>query len=182
MIKLDRLSKIVSHALRHDPDKYNIELDENGWADLNNLIDGIGGVDSEFKEITRATLLEMINTSSKKRHEIEGNRIRAYYGHSLKDKIIKSVSNPPPYLFHGTNASALEMILIKGILPMKRQYVHLSTNKEDATKVALRRTRKPIILKIKSELANRNGVKFYKEKNNLWLSDVIPPDFIEIGD
>jgi RNA:NAD 2'-phosphotransferase (TPT1/KptA family) len=33
-----QLSKVMSHALRHQPWVYELELDEQGWVDLNTLL------------------------------------------------------------------------------------------------------------------------------------------------
>ena len=41
MGKLDKLSKFLSLILRHKPEAANIELDEHGWANVEDLIIGI---------------------------------------------------------------------------------------------------------------------------------------------
>jgi putative RNA 2'-phosphotransferase len=122
----------------------------------------------------------MIESSQKKRHEILDDKIRASYGHSLKSKIIKENSTPPKYLYHATKNSILENIFNKGLLPMERQYVHLSENKKDAFTVALRKTSRPIVLRVQSKLANEQGINFYKEKDSLWLSDNIDSKYLEV--
>ncbi|MGL5084233.1 MAG: RNA 2'-phosphotransferase [Clostridium sp.] len=45
---------------------------------------------------------------------------------------------PPQVLFHGIATRVLESILKTGIKKKGRQYVHLSNNKETATKVGAR--------------------------------------------
>lgn len=178
-MNLDKLSKIISHALRHRPSLYNLKLDKGGWVDVSLLIESIRKSDSSFSSLSVLDIEKMISVSKKKRHELKGNKIRASYGHSIQEKIIKKSSNPPKYLYHATKQEALPNIFEKGILPMKRQYVHLSENKEDAITVALRKTKKPILLKISSMEAYLEGTKFYREANNLWLSDKIGPRYCE---
>ena len=39
--KVKELSKFLSLILRHKPETIGIELDEHGWADVGELIDGI---------------------------------------------------------------------------------------------------------------------------------------------
>jgi putative RNA 2'-phosphotransferase len=34
----ERLSRVVSHALRHEPWLYELELDEEGWADIDSVL------------------------------------------------------------------------------------------------------------------------------------------------
>jgi len=178
-MNLNKLSKIISHALRHQPSLYNLELDKGGWVDVSLLIESIQKVDSSFSSLSVLDIEEMISASKKKRHELKGNKIRASYGHSIQEKIIKKPSNPPEYLYHATKQEALPNIFEKGLLPMRRQYVHLSENKEDAITVALRKTKAPILLKINSMEASLKDVKFYREANNLWLSDKINPEYLE---
>lgn len=96
------LSKAVSHALRHEPWLYELELDDQGWVDIEDLISALQCQRSEWKELSQADIVKMINTSSKQRHEMDGNRIRALYGHSLSGKLQKRQAVPPERLFHGT--------------------------------------------------------------------------------
>ena len=41
MGKLDKLSVFISLVLRHKPDAAGIILDEHGWANVKELLDGI---------------------------------------------------------------------------------------------------------------------------------------------
>lgn len=177
---MEQLSKIVSHALRHEPSLYNIELDKNGWADIFSLIEGIRSVSDDYNNLTMELIIRMVNSSRKKRHEIKDCKIRAFYGHSLEKRIKKTPSIPPKYLYHGTSKKNLKKIVVEGLLPMGRQYVHLSEKRQEAYTVALRKTEKPILLKISSIQSYDAGNVFYKELNNLWLSDKISSDFLEI--
>jgi len=44
----------------------------------------------------------MIEKSDKKRYEISNGKIRALYGHSIPQRIIKEQKCPPEVLYHGT--------------------------------------------------------------------------------
>jgi putative RNA 2'-phosphotransferase len=92
------LSKAVSHALRHEPWRYELEIDHAGWADLDALVAGLAR-EPRWHRLTRADLLEMVGRSRRRRHEIEGGRIRALYGHSLPGRIEKRLGVPPDPLF-----------------------------------------------------------------------------------
>ncbi len=41
MGKLDKLSVFISLVLRHKPDAAGIQLDEHGWANVDELIEGL---------------------------------------------------------------------------------------------------------------------------------------------
>lgn len=38
MVRLDEVSKVLSHALRHEPWLYELELDDEGWAPLDAVL------------------------------------------------------------------------------------------------------------------------------------------------
>ena len=62
---------------------------------------------------------------------------------------------------------------------MKRRWVHLSPTIEIARILGLRRTPNPVILEIDAEKARRNGIKFYKATNEVYLTSYIPPNYIK---
>ncbi|MEQ8189309.1 MAG: RNA 2'-phosphotransferase [Candidatus Eremiobacterota bacterium] len=174
------LSKTVSHALRHEPWLYELELDEEGWVDSDSLIKTLSQERKGWENLSIRDLEEMIKRSSKKRHEISGNKIRAIYGHSVPEKLLKEPQPPPEVLFHGTSRMAWEIIQSSGLLPMNRQYVHLSFDKETAYEVGRRKDKKPLLLVVKAQKAFGKGIKFYKGNEKIWLSDYIPAEYIQV--
>mgnify|MGYP006271089701 CR=1 FL=1 len=176
-----KLSKAVSHALRHEPQLYNLELDVQGWVEIDSLIQSLRGKDLSWSALSRTDLEKMIELSTKKRHEIKGNKIRALYGHSLATKITQNEVVPPEFLFHGTSLEACKSILEDGLKPMKRQYVHLSSNEETAITVGLRKTGDPVLLRIAAKNAHVSGIRFYQGNEKVFLSEEIPCEYIEIN-
>ncbi len=177
-INYRELSKEVSYALRHAPAEYGLILDENGWVDVQGLLDALRK-NNKWTSVKLDDLFCMIEASDKKRHEIVDNKIRALYGHSTASQIKKEIAEPPEYLYHGTARRFIESIKENGLLSQERQYVHLSVDEETACEVGKRRDEKPVILRIRAKLAFMNGVSFYKGNDKVWLSDSIKSDFIE---
>lgn len=177
-LNLNQLSKVVSHALRHEPHCYNLKLDIDGWVNLSDLI--LSLKDKDFPNIKEEDIILMIEQAQKKRHEIINGKIRACYGHSLDGKIYKQVECPPVILYHGTISSNLKSILDKGLLPMNRQYVHLSMDKQTAKNVANRKKEEICILTVMAREAFGDGVFFYKEDSGIWLSEQILPKYIKL--
>lgn len=174
------LSREVSYALRHAPWQYELELDENGWVSVEQLLTALKE-NSQWESVTIEDLEHIIECSDKKRHELVDGRIRALYGHSVPKKIVKESAEPPVILFHGTARRFLESIENKGILPKGRQYVHLSNDIETALQVGKRHDDKPIILKIDAKRAWDEGVKFYLGNDKVWLADNIPSKYIKVN-
>ena len=178
MIDLIKLSKIISHALRHEPHAYNIKLENEGWVLINELSDAIRRKDPEFTLLQEEDIYEMVISAKKRRHEIKDGMIRAMYGHSAEININYPVTVPPVQLYHGTSETAAEKILSEGIKPMNRLYVHLSSDKNVAYVVGSRKDKKPVILKVNSIAASQKGINFYSANKDTWLSEFIPPDVI----
>lgn len=175
---LTKLSKEVSYALRHAPEEYGLVLDGEGFVPIKELLDALNAKGEYERAITVSDLQEIIATSSKRRHEIVGDKIRALYGHSTREIIKKEIAKPPAVLYHGTTHEAAKSILKDGLKPMGRQRVHLSADIDTATSVGTRRDKNPVILEIEAALAFDNGVAFYKGNDKVWLSDPIPSHYV----
>lgn len=178
--ELRRLSRTVAHALRHEPWLYELEVDDEGWVPADQLLDALRDKRRKWRELSREDLASMIASSDKRRYELEGDRIRALYGHSLAGKLRKEAAVPPERLFHGTAPNALPRIRESGLLPMKRQYVHLSSTREDAREVGRRKAAQPVILEVEARRAHEEGVTFYRGNERVWLADGIAPRYLGI--
>ena len=174
-----KLSKEISYALRHAPWEYELELDSEGFVPVEQLINAINESSNYERPITIRDLDHIIEISGKKRHEIQGDKIRALYGHSIPMHISKEKVVPPDILYHGTTHKALDSILSTGLKPMGRQYVHLSVDTDTAVHVGKRRDNDPVILVVDAHKAYADGISFYKGNDKVVLADIIPLDYIK---
>ncbi len=174
-----QVSKAISYALRHNPKEFGITLDSEGWVDMSILLAALHAarIDTSLEQIKR-----IINESEKKRFEIKGDRIRATYGHSIEQKIEYTPQEPPTVLYHGTTHKAyMEIAGLsgKGLKPMGRQYVHLSSDIKTAITVGKRRDPNPVVFAINARLMYDEGVEFYHTGNDTtWLCDSVPKYYI----
>jgi putative RNA 2'-phosphotransferase len=172
------ISKTISHALRHEPWVYELELDEDGWVAVQVLLDALREVNPLWESLTDADLAEVIASSDKQRHEMRDGKIRALYGHSIAGKLIKAPAAPPDVLYHGTARRAVPLISRDGLRPMSRQYVHLSADRDIAQQVGLRKDRQPVIGVVRASEASQKGVRFFRGNDRVWLADAVPAEFI----
>lgn len=172
-----RISKFLSLVLRHEPAKIGIELDEHGWTDCRGLIEAAARHGVRFD---RATLLEIVRTNDKQRFALsdDGTRIRANQGHSVTVDLALVPKPPPETLYHGTVEKFLGSIRSEGLQKGERHHVHLSPDLVTATKVGQRRG-KPIILQVRAAAMAAAGHPFFLSDNGVWLTDTVPPEFIE---
>jgi len=170
------ISKLLSYILRHSPETIGLELDQNGWADVDELI---AKFDLYERRIDFELLDYIVENNDKKRFAFneDKTRIRANQGHSISIELNLDEAEPLEYLFHGTVEKFLSDIKTHGLQKMSRQHVHLSADRETANKVGSRRG-KPVILTINSGAMHRAGYKFYLSDNNVWLTAVVPAEFI----
>lgn len=171
------LSKAASHALRHEPWLYELELDGEGWTSVDALAKALSH-DPRWRALSRAQLETMVQRAPKRRHEIDGSRIRALYGHSVPGRIAKTPGVPPTVLFHGTAVGSVPAILAEGLRPMQRQYVHLSADRDIAYSVGRRKSAAVAVLVIRAIEAHAHGARFWLGNQMVWLADCIPAAFI----
>jgi putative RNA 2'-phosphotransferase len=179
MKKYELLSKTISHALRHEPWKYELELDEEGWVDIQELLSVLRALEKKWENLDENDLTEMIRRSSKQRHELKNGKICALYGHSTPNKLLKQLAEPPEILYHGTLPEIASVICEEGLKPMGRHYTHLSIDIETAKQVGYRKSRKPKILVIRAKEAYLSGIPFYIGNKNVWLANDIPSKYVD---
>lgn len=176
------LSRLVSHALRHQPWLYELELDEEGWVPVGQFIEAIREQGGKWASVNRAALEEMLATARRRRHEIADDRIRAIYGHSVPGRVYRRRTAPPDRLFHGSAPESWAVIASEGLVPMGRQFVHLSVDRETAESVGRRKSAAPIVLSVAAAAASAAGNAFYEGNEVVWLADWVPAKFLDVID
>lgn len=179
-LKLTDVSRALSHALRHEPWLYELELDEDGWAPLDAVLTALRTENAEWANLAQSDIERMIEASSKRRHELDGERVRALYGHSIPGKLRREVGVPPPILFHSTSPEAALIIERDGLAPMSRQYVHLSVDEATAREVGRRKARAPVLFAVDAQAAQAAAVVFYVGNDKVWLADRVPARFLRV--
>jgi len=174
--RLIQISKLLSLMLRHQPEQFSLTLDAEGFAPIEDVLTAL---QSRLPGASADDILAVVATiePDKRRFSIEDGEIRANYGHSLEERIKQQVATPPALLLHGTTESAALRILKEGLTPMRRQYVHMTVNRELALRVGARRG-KPALLMIDAAAAHDTGVAFYRANDSFWLADSVPAKFI----
>ena len=105
--------------------------------------------------------------------EIEKHHEERY--RALLKNVEAQEEKPPRYLYHGTAPRFLPAIQGEVIRRMGRQYVHLSGDFETAMAVG-RRHGVPVVITIDAQAMARDGVKFYRSENGVWLCEYVPPE------
>ena len=87
----------------------NIQLDEHGWANVDELI---AGINATGRTIDLESLREIVRTDSKQRYSFSEDEtlIRANQGHSIPVDVELKEKEPPEFLYHGTAARFLDIV------------------------------------------------------------------------
>lgn len=174
-MNLNETSKFIALILRHKPEAIGITLDEHGWANVQELIAGI----AKTHDFNMNILEEIVRTDNKQRYSFNEDKtlIRANQGHSIPVDVELEEKEPPTELWHGTGEKYVSSIDVQGLLPKSRLYVHLSKDKDTATKVGLRHG-KLVLYVVKATDMYRDGYKFYLSKNGVWLTKEVPAKYL----
>ena len=174
------LSKFLSLVLRHEPQRIGLTLDEAGWVSVDALL---AASQARGKPFSLTDLQRIVATSDKNRFAFNSaaTHVHANQGHSVVVDLGYETCIPLPQLFHGTATRFLDTIRVQGLLKQARHHVHLSADSATATAVGQRHG-KPAILKVRATDMHREGHLFYLSNNGVWLTDQVPPNFLEFPD
>lgn len=174
--KLIKISKFLSFLLRHGANDFDLSPDQFGFVQIEDVLRILR---SRYGYFRLEDLEYIVETDVKQRYEIVLDRIRARYGHSIEVSSRVAAVEPPEYLYHGTAARNIPLILRDGLRPMRRRFVHLSLNRADAVEVGKRHSRQASIVRVHARRASESGVEFFRE-SDIFIAYAIPTEFLEV--
>ena len=181
-MNMNKISKRLSWLLRHCQEPLYIDP-QGGWAPVETILQALS---KKNRTVDRQMLETIVATDEKGRYSFDasGDRIRANQGHSIPGVIIEMEKPvPPEYLYHGTAGDFLPSIMEKGLLPMSRQYVHISPDYETAVRVGTRHGRNhggTAILEFAAGDFVRDGHDLWISANGIWQAKIVPPQYLQV--
>lgn len=172
-----RLSRFLCVVLRHDPSAAGVEVNEHGWVKVNELIEGVRATG---REISREKLEAIVASDNKTRYSFsaDGTMIRCNHGHTIKVDLELPAIEPPEFLLHGTGDVHVPSIDRQGLRPVKRMYVHMTSDEAMAIDVGSRHG-KPVIYRVHSGAMAKDGYVFFQSASGVWLTDRVPVGYLE---
>ena len=176
-----KLSRFLSLLLRHRPTRFPIRLDDEGFADLGEVLEMVQALPN-FRWVTLDDIEAVVEQSGPRRFEIVAaggrtRRIRALYGHSAVRPTYDPVT-PPDTLYYGVDATEVESVRREGLRPADRHYLSLVPDPDLARSAALRYAPDPVVLAIDAAAAFTAGRAFYRPTETVYLCDHVPPEYI----
>lgn len=176
--ELESIGRVMAGALRHFPEKFELNMDTNGFVDLKEFINALQSTRRRLQWLRPHHIIAIIETDPKGRYEYRDGKIRATYGHSIDLELDLPTTGIPDKLYYPTTAEEVDIVLETGLKPSDRKKVHLSKTYEDANTAGKVRTAAPIILEINSAKAIGSGIVIQKAGKTVYLVESVPPEFI----
>jgi putative RNA 2'-phosphotransferase len=176
-IEREPLARTLAHLLRHEPWVHGVELDSQGWADLDLVVERLRA--RRYPELTREEVVAAVKEDPRDRFEIRKARIRARYGHSVPVQA-GPIEEPPKVLYAAVPRATFRDAALEGLKPPKgRAFVHLAEKPEEARAVAQRRDPEPVLLEVKAQEAARSEGLEFRHAGDLWLVERMPSRYLE---
>ena len=178
-LEIDRVGRMMAGILRHFPEKYELNMDPQGWLSVTDMVRAVKNKDRRFRWLKTHHIFAIVETDGKGRYQIRSDNIRATYGHSLPLELDLPTDNIPELLYYPTTIEEVEMMLETGIRPSDRSMVHLSSTFDKALTAGLHRVARPIILEIDAEAAVQAGAVIMKACDSVYLTKEILPEHLK---
>lgn len=183
--RLDKVSRQLTCILRHKIIELGLECDEKGFVDV---VD----IQKIIPDLTIEDLCKIVDTNEKKRFELiekDGKYfIRAVQGHNKDvgsllddDKALELILEPLENCIHGTKDTFIDSIIRNGLSRMSRKHIHFVSEIKENDQTSGYKKESNILVFIDMKKCMEDGIKFYKSKNNVILTEeTIPPENIKL--
>ena len=177
----DSLARRLALALRHAPEKFDLEMDINGWIDIKDIIRQFKKSNERRYHWLRPHHFRAISeTDPKGRYEVRGNVIRATYGHSLEIELDLPTDNIPTSLFYPCSPEEAENLLEVGISPSGRSHVHLSATVRSAAEAGKVHHSRPTILEVDTASMVASGETVWHAGVTVYLADSVAGEYLTV--
>ena len=177
------LARRLALVLRHAPEKFDLEMDINGWIDVKDIIRQFkqsGG--KRFHWLRPHHFRAIVETDPKGRYEVRGNTIRATYGHTVEIELDLPTDNIPDALYFPCDPEQTENLLEVGSSPGRRAHVHLSASIRSAAEAGHVHFPLPTILEVDTAQMNAAGETIWHAGITVYLTENVPAQYISVID
>ena len=168
---LKKQAKFLTYVLGNRPDEFGMVPDKQGYVKIKDLLKALHEEDG-WRSFRQASINEMMISLPSPQFDLRENNIRALDRQHLPRRM--APDTPPKLLFTCIRSKALYTVVDKGILPMGRSHVILSSNKAMANRIGRRIDASPALLTVNVHSAMQAGTLFLQAGVELFLARSIP--------
>jgi len=169
--KLRKLSRFLSMLLRHQPARFPVRLDDQGYTALSDVMRVLRALPN-FRWATRADIDEIVGARGRAKFEIvqddAGTRIRALYGHTAV-RPVHALVTPPDVLYVAVTPERVREAVAEGLLPGETGYVELVSSAEEARRLVAHETDRPTVFAVDTPAAMAAGCAFHSPAEGIYL-------------
>ena len=140
------LARRLALVLRHAPEKFDLEMDINGWIDVKDIIHQFKKGGKRFHWLRPHHFRAIAETDPKGRYQLKNGRLRATYAHTLDLELDLPTDSNPEHLYFACSKEDAEEYLEHGLYPGDRNMVHLSSTRLNALEAGRHIIGKPVVL------------------------------------
>lgn len=118
------------------------------------------------------------NSDEKGRYQVEGEMIRATYGHSIELELDLPTDDIPEALYWPCEPDQVPTILELGITAGDRQHVHLSKTIAKAMEAGHVRIDRPAVIEVDTTRAIADGNTIFRAGKSVFLATDMPSDYL----
>jgi putative RNA 2'-phosphotransferase len=166
-----QLAKFIFYMLGRRPDEFGLVPDTDGFVKIKELLKAICEEEG-LRYVRRFHIDEILITLPDPPIEISDNLARAKFREHLPERI--PASDLPKLLYTCIRRKAYPFVMEKGIFPIGREHVILSSEKKLAEKIGKRIDHTPVLLTVQTQKSGNIGVVFFQAGDLLFIADTIP--------
>lgn len=172
------LGRMLALVLRHAPEKFNVEMDINGWVNSRELSESIQGQRKHFHWLRGWHFEAIANADEKGRYQVEGEMLRATYGHSIELELDLPTDDVPEALYWPCDPEEISTHMEYGLVAGDRNHVHLSRSIANAMEAGHVRHSRPAIIEIDTTRAVADGNTIWRAGTTVFLCEEMPADYL----
>ncbi len=174
------MEKILFAMLGRQPDAFGIVLDKGGWVSIKELHQALMK-ESGVSHITKRGLTQFFSLYRPEKFEWQENHVRVRPELQGTDLTIYKEATPPELLYVSIRSKAHAHVIARGLqTSSNKKWVVLSTEKEMALRIGMRRDKDPVIAEVMALKSNKAGVVFRKAGKVLYLVEGLDTQWMNI--
>ena len=176
---LDQFGRIMAGVLRHFPDKFDLEMDKQGWVEATEFVEAVKLQRRHFHFLETKHLQAVVETDPKGRYQLNNGRLRATYAHTLDLDLDLPTDQNPEHLYFACSQEDSDEYLEHGLYPGDRNMVHLSSTRLNALEAGRHIIGRPIVLLVDVRAVEGAGHEIMKAGTTVYLTKDIPGEFLK---
>jgi putative RNA 2'-phosphotransferase len=153
-------------------------MDLNGWVNSRELSESIQKQRKHFHWIRGWHFEAIANADEKGRYQVEGEMIRATYGHSIELELDLPTDEIPESLYWPCDLESVPTHMELGITAGDRKHVHLSRTISNAMEAGHVRISRPAILEVDTTRAIADGFTIWRAGKTVFLCEEMPAEYL----